>query len=433
MKITSKQKGFRSYFDLSPQIPTRMKIAALCLTCFLSAANANSLYSQSARLSIEMNNVSIEEVLNKIEENSEFHFIYNNELVNVDRKVNVKFDNETIESILKKVFCSCWTLATISISFGRRIICFSFTLYSTLVDLKTFFRMDIVAKVQQEQKTVKGVVSDQFGPIAGANVSIQGTTVGTITDMYGNFTIEVPENATLQISFIGYNTCFVKVAGQSNLNVTLTEDTQKLDEVVVIGYGTQKKMNLTGSVATISADNIATIPVSNISNAMAGRMPGIFSYNKSGMPGVSSPITIRGVNTPNNTNPTYVIDGVVREKADFDALDPNTIENISVLKDAASAAVYGSRSSNGVIVVSTKRGKNQKPQFSYSGLFGTDRPTRTPEVMNAYDRTVYLNNQFMYNGIPETDSRYYTDDEQEYFKTHSTNWFDLAWKNPFTT
>ena len=151
------------------------------------------------------------------------------------------------------------------------------------------------------------------------------------------------------------------------------------------------------------------------------------------MPGVSSPITIRGVNTPNNTNPTYVIDGVVREKADFDALDPNTIENISVLKDAASAAVYGSRASNGVIVVSTKRGKNQKPQFSYSGLFGTDRPTRTPEVMNAYDRTVYLNNQFMYNGIPETDSRYYTADEQEYFKTHSTNWFDLAWKNPFTT
>lgn len=417
MKITSKQKGFRSYFDLSPQIPTRMKIAALCLTCFLSAANANSLYSQSARLSIEMNNVSIEEVLNKIEENSEFHFIYNNELVNVDRKVNVKFDNETIESILKKVFKS----TNVEYKVNEKQI---------ILRPK---EMDIVAKVQQEQKTVKGVVSDQFGPIAGANVSIQGTTVGTITDMDGNFTIEVPENATLQISFIGYNTCFVKVAGQSNLNVTLTEDTQKLDEVVVIGYGTQKKMNLTGSVATISADNIATIPVSNISNAMAGRMPGIFSYNKSGMPGVSSPITIRGVNTPNNTNPTYVIDGVVREKADFDALDPNTIENISVLKDAASAAVYGSRASNGVIVVSTKRGKNQKPQFSYSGLFGTDRPTRTPEVMNAYDRTVYLNNQFMYNGIPETDSRYYTADEQEYFKTHSTNWFDLAWKNPFTT
>ena len=205
MKITSKQKGFRSYFDLSPQIPTRMKIAALCLTCFLSAANANSLYSQSARLSIEMNNVSIEEVLNKIEENSEFHFIYNNELVNVDRKVNVKFDNETIESILKKVFKS----TNVEYKVNEKQI---------ILRPK---EMDIVAKVQQEQKTVKGVVSDQFGPIAGANVSIQGTTVGTITDMDGNFTIEVPENATLQISFIGYNTCFVKVAGQSNLNVTL--------------------------------------------------------------------------------------------------------------------------------------------------------------------------------------------------------------------
>ena len=109
----------------------------------------------------------------------------------------------------------------------------------------------------------------------------------------------------------------------------------------------------------------------------------------------------------------------------------NTIENISVLKDAASAAVYGSRAANGVIVVSTKRGKNQKPQFSYSGLFGTERSTRKPEVLSAYDRTVYLNNKFMYNGIPETDTRYYTADEQEYFKTHSTDWVDLAWRNPF--
>lgn len=148
------------------------------------------------------------------------------------------------------------------------------------------------------------------------------------------------------------------------------------------------------------------------------------------MPGVSSPITIRGVNTPNNTNPTYVIDGVVREKADFDALDPNTIENISVLKDAASAAVYGSRASNGVIVVSTKRGKNQKPQFSYSGLFGTDRPTRTPEVMNAYDRTVYLNNQFMYNGIrkqiPATTQPTNKNTSKHTVQTGSTS----AWKNP---
>ena len=340
MKITSKQKGFRSYFDLSPQIPTRMKIATLCLTCFLSAANANNLYSQSARLSIEMNNASIEEVLNKIEENSDYHFIYNNELVNVDRRINANFNNETIESILKKVFKS----TNVEYRVNEKQI---------ILRPKT---METEASAQQMRKIVKGIVSDQFGPIAGANVSIQGTSTGTITDMDGKFQLEVPDNATLKVSFIGYNTSFVKVAGQSNLNITLTEDMQKLDEVVVIGYGTQKKVNLTGSVATISADDIQSIPVSNISNAM----PGIFSYNKSGAPGSSSPITIRGINTPNNTNPTYVIDGVVREKNDFDALDPNEIENISVLKDAASAAVYGSRASmvSSLLLQNEEKSKN---------------------------------------------------------------------------
>ena len=313
--------------------------------------------------------------------------------------------------------------------------------FSVMLSMCTFGGMAVyptpaMATVAQSPTIkVRGQVIDEQGePMPGATIKIKGGQGGTVTDLDGNFQLEVPGNATLLISYVGFKEREVAVRNRAIIeDIQLQADNKMLEQVVVVGYGTQKKMNLTGSVATISAENIATIPVSNISNAMAGRMPGIFSYNKSGMPGVSSPITIRGVNTPNNTNPTYVIDGVVREKADFDALDPNTIENISVLKDAASAAVYGSRAANGVIVVSTRRGKNQKPQFSYSGLFGTDRPTRTPEVMNAYDRTVYLNNQFMYNGVPETDSRYYTADEQEYFKTHSTDWFDLAWKNPFTT
>ena len=269
MKIVSKQKGFKSYFDLSPQIPMRMKIAALCLTCFLSTAGASNLYSQSTRLSLEMNNVPVEDVLNRIEENSEFSFIYNNELVNVDRIVSVNFSNETIETILKNVFGS--TNIEYSVH-DKQII-----LRPKGMELS----IDAVKETQQQKtKTIKGVVSDAMGPIPGANVSVQGTTIGTITDMNGNFTLEVPEDATLQISFIGYNTQLIEVAGQNSFNITLTEDTQKLDEVVVIGYGTQKKMNLTGSVATISAENIASIPVSNISNAMAGRMPGIFSYNK---------------------------------------------------------------------------------------------------------------------------------------------------------
>ena len=367
MKITSKQKGFRSYFDLSPQIPTRMKIAALCLTCFLSAANANSLYSQSARLSIEMNNVSIEEVLNKIEENSEFHFIYNNELVNVDRKVNVKFDNETIESILKKVFKS----TNVEYKVNEKQI---------ILRPK---EMDIVAKVQQEQKTVKGVVSDQFGPIAGANVSIQGTTVGTITDMDGNFTIEVPENATLQISFIGYNTCFVKVAGQSNLNVTLTEDTQKLDEVVVIGYGTQKKADLTGSVANVSTDDLNTQSNTTIGQALQGKIAGVDIVSQGGAPGGSTRVMVRGIGTLNNSSPLYIVDGMYM--SGIDHINPNDIASIDVLKDASSAAIYGSRAANGVVIVTTKEGSNTegKPIIDLSANVGVSSPSKYLDLLDA--------------------------------------------------
>lgn len=392
-----------------------MKLAAFCLTCFLSTASAGSVYSQSARISLSMKNVSVEDVLTTIEENSEYHFLYNNKLVNVDRRVNIDAKNKSIETILNEIFKAT------NIEFK-------------VDDKQIILRPKGMGKeIAQQVRTVTGVVLDQNKePIPGANVSVKGTTNGAITDMDGKFSLQVPVNAVLQVSYIGYITRTLSIGEQNAVTVQLSEDMQKLDEVVVIGYGTQKKMNLTGSVATISADDIATIPVSNISNAMAGRMPGIFSHNKSGAPGASSPITIRGTNTPNNTNPTYVIDGVVREKDDFDGLDPNEIESISVLKDAASAAVYGARAANGVIVVATKRGKDQKPQFRYSAVFGTESPTKNPDVLTAYERGIYLNNKFMYNNVPETDSRYYTPDELEYFKTHNTDWLDLAWRDPFS-
>lgn len=407
---------FRSFYDLLHKIPIAMRITVVLLFVLFFHAKGEIAYSQSARISLDLKNATIEEVLNAIEENSEFYFLYNNKLINVDRRVNVAVKNKPITSVLDNVFDNMDVQYKVD---DRQII----------LSKRSLMQSEAVL----QSRKITGVVKDDRGePIIGASVVLQGTTQGTVTDLDGNFSLQVPEKGVLKISYIGYIQQFVKIDGQEILSVVLKEDTQKLDEVVVIGYGTQKKMNLTGSVATISAGDIATIPVSNISNAMAGRMAGVFSWNKSGAPGASSPITIRGKNTPNNTNPTYVIDGVVRDKSDFDGLDPNEIDNISVLKDAASAAVYGARAANGVIVVTTKRGTNQKPQFRYSALFGSEKPTRAPKIMNAYNRTKYLNNQFMYNNIPESDSRYYTADEQEYFKTHSTDWFDMAWKDPFT-
>lgn len=415
MKKLLKQKGIRPYFILIQKIPLAMRITSLLLFCVLFQAKAELLYSQSAKISLDLKNASVEQVLNTIEENSEFYFLYNSKLIDVDRKVNVKANAKTIESVLKDVFGSTDVQYKVE---DKQIVLSK--------------REPVVAEMQQDKK-ISGVIKDERGDVVvGATIMVKGTTIGVISDVDGNFSLSVPDNAVLQIAFVGYLQQLIPVGGKQVFAITMREDTQKLDEVVVIGYGTQKKVNLTGSVSTISANDIASIPVSNISNAMAGRMPGIFSYNKSGAPGSSSPITIRGKNTPNNTNPTYVIDGVVREKDDFDGLDPNEIESISVLKDAASAAVYGARAANGVIVVSTKRGANQKPQFRYTALFGTETPTRTPEIMNAYNRTLYLNNKFMYNNVPSTDSRYYTPDETEYFKTHSTDWFDQAWKDPFT-
>ena len=390
---------------MSPQIPTRMKIAALCLTCFLSAANANSLYSQSARLSIEMNNVSIEDVLNKIEENSEFHFIYNNELVNVDRKVNVKFDNETIESILKKVFKS----TNVEYKVNEKQI---------ILRPK---EMDIVAKVQQEQKTVKGVVSDQFGPIAGANVSIQGTTVGTITDMDGNFTIEVPENATLQISFIGYNTCFVKVAGQSNLNVTLTEDTQKLDEVVVIGYGTQNRQAITGSIAKAKLETYSIVPTNNVLETIKGSMPGL-NVGGTNTAGGTPSFSIRGQNSTRNSaedngnQPLVVLDGAIYNGSLAD-IPSDDIESFTVLKDASAAAVYGSRSANGVILIQTKRGRSEggKPSFNVNLSYGISNELKRLEV---YDAPGYLQRMLdirSLNGMEADASKipYYLEEEEK--------------------
>lgn len=392
-----------------------MRITALLLLCAFFQVNANNLYSQSARISLDVKNVTVEDALNIIEENTEFHFLYNSKLIDVDRKVNIQVKDKSIESVLSTLFSNYGITYKVD---ERQII---------------LSRQEQEMEKSQKNKVITGVIVDASGEtIIGANVSIQGTTVGTITDIDGKFSLEVPDNAKIQISYIGYITQIVPVDNKTTFNIKLAEDTQNLQEVIVVGYGTQKKVNLTGSVSTISAEDISTIPVSNISNAMAGRMPGIFSYNKSGAPGASSPITIRGKNTPNNTNPTYVIDGIVRDKADFDGIDSNEIESISVLKDAASAAVYGARAANGVILVTTKRGKDQKPQFRYSALFGTETPTRTPETINAYDRGIYLNNKFMYDQVPAGDSRYYTPDELDYFKHNSTNWFDLAWKDPFT-
>lgn len=396
-----------------------MRLSILFLIIGITFARATDSYSQTTTLNLHIQNSTIEDVINQIEEQSEFRFLYNKRVVNVEQQVSVSVDNESITEILDNIFENADISYTIS---DRHIV----------LNRKAVFASQNTET--QQTRSISGVVIDNYGdPVIGANVMERGTSNGTITDVNGEFSLNVSPNAVLLITYIGYINQEITVGNQTSLRITLLEDSQALDEVVVVGYGTQKKVNLTGSVSSISANDISSIPVSNISNAMAGRMPGVFSFNSSGLPGASSPILIRGVNTPNNTNPTYVIDGVVREKDDFDSLDPNEIESFSVLKDAASAAVYGSRAANGVIMVTTKRGADQKPMFRYTGMVGTERETRRPQIMNAYNRTQYLNNQFAYNGVDPTSTNYYTPDEVDWFRTHDYDRLEMAWQNPIVT
>ncbi|MCC8154908.1 MAG: SusC/RagA family TonB-linked outer membrane protein [Tannerellaceae bacterium] len=271
-------------------------------------------------------------------------------------------------------------------------------------------------------------MTDAYGdPVIGANVLEKGTLNGTITDVDGNFSLQVPESAVLQITYIGYLTQEIPVNNRSNFTVQLVEDTQKLEEVVIVGYGTQRKVNLTGSIASVKTDEINNIPSSNLSNSLAGRAPGVTITTTSGLAGGSSQIRMRG----SFGEPLFVINNVIRDKAVFDALDPNEVENISFLKDAASASIYGSRAGNGVVLVTTKNGRVQKPEFQYKGSVSTSRTTRPVQSYSATDELIWANRVAATLGQPQV---YDPNGEVfEYFKDKSYDVNDYVWRNPSST
>jgi TonB-linked SusC/RagA family outer membrane protein len=232
-------------------------------------------------------------------------------------------------------------------------------------------------------KTVTGTVTDQTGEaVIGARIDVKGSTEGTVSDLNGKFSLQAAPNATLVISYVGYKKQEIAVGNRANINVTLTEDTQLLDEVTIVnvGYGTVKKASMVGSVAALNAKDIETIPVGQLTNALAGRFAGVtISQSDGGTPGGSSNVVVGARGTWNNTDPLYVIDGIIRDKTAFDVLSQADIESFSVLKDAAAATVYGSRAANGVVLVTTKKGKAGKPTVTYSGSVGAGEFAYQPE------------------------------------------------------
>lgn len=287
--------------------------------------------------------------------------------------------------------------------------------------------MNVVADI-----VVKGKVSNAEGPLPGVTVQIKGVRKGVTTDESGDYTITAPEDATLVFSYAGLKEERVAINKRTVINITMTADAS-LEDVVVIGYRTQTRGALTGSVSAVKGTDFANTPVDNLSNALAGRLSGATIAQNAGTPGMESSIKIRGFATFNNANPLFVIDGIVSDKFAFDGLTPNEVESITILKDGASAAIYGSRAANGVVLVTTRRGKEGAPRLTYNGLYGWQEPTKIPEPLNAFEHASQINHQLKYINVPETDARYYTADELDYFKNNSWSWVDEMWQNPSTT
>lgn len=348
------------------QIFRIMRISTFLLMVCVFCSYAGNAHSQNAKVSIRMNNVKRDKILNEIENQTDYLFIYNNQ-VDINKITSVKVKNEAVAQVLDRILS------------GTGI---NYELEGTHIILTTEAIKDLHA--QQQAKTVTGTVTDVSGePIIGANIRIKGTTTGTITDIDGNFSIKAEPQSVIEVSYIGYLTQETVINNQKSIRFLLKEDTKTLDEVVVIGYGVQKKADLTGSVANINTEKLNTQSNANIGQALQGKIAGVDIVSQGGAPGSGTRIMVRGIGTLNNASPLYIVDGMYMNSIDH--INPNDIASIDVLKDASSAAIYGSRAANGVIIVTTKEGSNTegKPIIDLSVNLGISTASKFLDMLDA--------------------------------------------------
>lgn len=379
-------------------------ILLLAGNLYLSASNTD--YCQTVRVSIETSSMTVSDVLRAIEEQSQFYFTYNSEQINTRRIVSINIKNRSVNEVLDELFKGENVKYTIN---DRHIVLYKSDVPET----------PIVAQVNE--KEITGTIVDNVGmPIIGANVTVKGTTIGTITDVDGNFTLSVPENAVLEISYIGYLTETFKVGNKKHLKVILREDLQKLDEVVVVGYGTQKKKDVTSSIVKVGGEDIANLATASFDSQLAGRAAGVQVSTPNGVLGSTPQFKIRGMSTiSSSSQPLFVIDGMPinggangdgddqkglgKGVVTFNALsdiNPNDIASIEILKDGAATAIYGSRAANGVILITTKKGSKGRTQVSYDGYIAAASPTKLHDLLNARDFVTIANEKYENRGNP---------------------------------
>jgi len=403
-------------------IPIRKYLRIMKLTFILILLGlmsfASVTYSQATRLTFESKNSTIESIFKQIESLSEFKFAYNSTKLDVDKKISIKVDNQTIDAILDKILGSA--------NFQYQIV----DRYIIITDENG---NDLnSSSLEQSARKITGKVSDSSGnPLPGVTIVIKGTTTGSITDINGNYLVpNVPENATLQFSFVGMKTQELPASGKSVINVTMQDETIGIEEVVAVGYGKQSRARITGAISDIGSKELKGRQVRVASQALQGQVPGLVIATTSGQPGSEGiNMKIRGMNSwGTNSTPLILIDGV---PGDMDNLDPDIIEHVTVLKDASSAAIYGARAANGVILVTTKRGSTNKIQISYNSVFSTQSPTM--KFRSIQDPVEYMNlyNTALKNTLGAGTKDFYTADDIAKFQDGTfkgTNWNDYIFK-----
>jgi len=341
------------------KIPTAMRMTLLFLFAALFQLQANNSYSQNTKISLDIKNSSIEKILQTIEEKSEFYFLYNSKLIDVDRKADIQAKEESISSVLNRLFNAEDVEYEVK---GTQII----------LHPKEMNRIasELMAGIRQQKRAISGKITDQQGePIIGANIVEKGTTNGTVTDIDGNFSLQVGEEAVVQITYIGYLEQEIPATSTALSNIVLIEDTRALDELVVIGYGVVRKSDLTGSVASVKSESLEKFPTSNVTEMLRGQAPGIQVTLNTAAPGGGSDILVRGKRSLSSSqSPLYIVDGMIVPH--INDLNSNDVSSIEILKDASSQAIYGSRASNGVILISTKRGVAGKTQVDINSYIG---------------------------------------------------------------
>lgn len=371
-----------------------------------------SSLAMSAQISLTLENKSTRDIIREIERVSEYRFFYNEDLQGLDQKININTNDANIQTVLNEI--QRQTSIHYVIKENNQIV------------LSAGVKSN---KTQQvgDGRIIKGTILDATGmPVIGANVMVKGTTNGTITDMDGKFSLEVDKSAILVVSYIGYANQEIKVGNQNTLSITMKEDAEALDELVVVGYGTVKKSDLTGSVGSVSMEDVNKVGITSADRALQGQVAGVQVNARSGQPGESMMIRVRGGNSLSGGNePLYVIDGMPVEGMSSD-INPEDILSMEVLKDASSTAIYGSRGANGVVMITTKRGKEGKTTVDYNGYIGVSQLRKKLDLLEKDDYIAMVNEVSVNdgNGILIT--------PEQAALLPNNDWQDLAYQTALT-